>query len=549
LLQRLAVFTGNFSLEAADAVANREEYSEAEIADCLAQLVAKSLVASGSPEGGGYFRLLETTRAYALSKLTESGELAALARSHAEYYRGLIEAIENEWEKRSAPLAHIDNVRAALEWCFGGNGDVVIGARLAAAAAPIFLAMSLLPECRRWSEQAIRALGEATRGGSEEMHLQASLGVSSMQMHGQSDAAGAALHRSLAIAETRGDILQQVALLGMLSMFYVRHGDFKTSLQYARRSRAVDGTAENPAAMALANSILGRALQFVGDHRCSRAELEASYRYWSRSPPTGEVYLGLDHHILVGIGLARNRWLQGYPAQAIERARQTINDAERMNHPASLGLALSWAPGIFLWAGDLQSAEGFTNWLVWHAQSHSLGPYLAVARGYEGVLAIRRGDARVGIEKLQGCLGQLSALRYEMLNTEFNLSLVPGLITTGQFGAASALIDETISLVEANGDLLYLPEALRVKGNLLLALPQPRAREAEMCLIQSLDWSRRQHALSWELRTAVDLAALRATQGQRARARAVLQPIFEKFVEGLDTADLKAAERLLARLR
>jgi predicted ATPase len=70
-----------------------------------------------------------------------------------------------------------------------------------------------------------------------------------------------------------------------------------------------------------------------------------------------------------------------------------------------------------------------------------------------------------------------------------------------------------------------------------------------VCLIQSLDWSRRQHAQSWELRTAVDLAALWATQERRARARAVLQPIFEKFVEGLDTADLRAAERLLARLQ
>jgi hypothetical protein len=50
------------------------------------------------------------------------------------------------------------------------------------------------------------------------------------------------------------------------------------------------------------------------------------------------------------------------------------------------------------------------------------------------------------------------------------------------------------------------------------------------------------------LRTAVDLAALWAAQGQRDRARAILQPIFEQFVEGFDTADLKAAEHLLATL-
>jgi predicted ATPase/DNA-binding winged helix-turn-helix (wHTH) protein len=549
LLQRLAVFSGGLSLAAARAVAGRGEDPEAEIADGVANLVAKSLVTPDITGGAGYFRLLETTRVYALSKLTEGDELQEFSRRHAEYYQGLLERIENEWEKRSTPLAHVDNVRAALEWCFGAEGSLAIGVGLAAAAAPVFLAMSLLRECHRWSERAILALDDDARGGLEEMNLQASLGVSSMQMRGQSDAARAALSRSLAIAEARGVVLNQVALLGMLSMFEVRDGDFKTSLHYAQLSRAVDGAAENAPAMALANSILGRALQFVGEHGDSRVELEASFRYWSRSRQTSEVYLGLDHHILVGIGLARNLWFQGHPAQATERVRQTIKDAERKNHPASLGLALSWAPGIFLWIGDLQSAEEHADWLISHAESHSLGPYLAVARGYKAEVAIGRGDAGAGVETLRRCLQQLHAMRYEMLNTGFKLALVQGLMATGQFDEGMTLVDETIGRVEANGDLVHLPEALRVKGSVLLSMPQRRPHDAERCFIQSLDWSRRQGARAWELRTAVDLAALWAARGERDRARALLQPIVEAFVEGLDTADLKSAEHLLTTLR
>jgi tetratricopeptide (TPR) repeat protein len=409
--------------------------------------------------------------------------------------------------------------------------------------------MSLLPECHRWSEQAIAALDNRTRGGAEEMQLQASLGVSSMQMHGQGEAARGALGRGLTIAESRGDVLYQVGLLGMLSMFHTRDGSFKAALHYARLSRAIDGTAENPAAMALGNSILGRSLHFVGDHGGARAELEASFRYWSRSQRISEIYLGLDHHILVGIGLARTLWLQGQPAQATERVRQTIRDADRKNHPASLALALSWAPGIFLWIGDLPSSEEHADWLISHAESHSMGPYLAVGRGYKGAVAIRRGNAGDGVESLRDCLEQLHAMRYEMLNTEFKLSLVQGLVATGRFVEALTLADETIRLIEANGDLYYLPEALRVKGNVLLSMPQHRAHGAEACFTQSLGWSRRQGALSWELRTAADLAALWAEQGQPETARAVLQPVFTKFVEGLDTADLKAAEHLLATLR
>jgi hypothetical protein len=111
-----------------------------------------------------------------------------------------------------------------------------------------------------------------------------------------------------------------------------------------------------------------------------------------------------------------------------------------------------------------------------------------------------------------------------------------------------ALIDETARLVEANGDVTYMPELLRVKGNLLLAMPRSNVKDAEMCFVQSLEWSRRQTARAWELRTAVDLAALLGDQKRTANARSLLQPVFAQFVEGSETADLKAAERLLATL-
>jgi predicted ATPase len=143
LLQRLAIFAGSFSLEAANAVTIVNESSEAQVADRIANLVAKSLVTSDFTGGGGHFRLLETTRVYALSRLIERGERQEVSRRHAEYYRGLLEKIEHKRQKRSTFGAHGDNVRAALEWCFGANGNLVVGVGLAAAAAPLFLTMSL----------------------------------------------------------------------------------------------------------------------------------------------------------------------------------------------------------------------------------------------------------------------------------------------------------------------------------------------------------------------------------------------------------------------
>jgi predicted ATPase len=150
---------------------------------------------------------------------------------------------------------------------------------------------------------------------------------------------------------------------------------------------------------------------------------------------------------------------------------------------------------------------------------------------------------------LQASLKKIRALRYELVTTDLEIPLVEGLAAIGRFAEGITLIDETIRRVETNGDVLFMPEILRVKGGLLLSMPQPGVGDAEMYLLQSLELSRRQGARGWELRTATDLAALRASQGRSADARALLLlPVFEQFTEGADTADLKAAEELLGNL-
>ncbi len=554
VLRRLAVFVGYFTIEAALGVVTSATVDQGLVFATVDSLVAKSMVATRPVGAMMRYRLLDTTRAYALEISVDDAELADLAVRHATYYRRWLEQTGSEWPtlsnaaERAPHLAGLNNVRAALEWCFGGNGNAEIGFGLASAAAPVFLAMSLLPECHRWSERSILALDDASRGGSEEMHLQAALGSSLMHMHGESDAAHVALNRSLAIAEERGDVLNQVRLLGPLHMFHLRGGHFKTALPYARRSCAVAEIIEDPAAIALAHSILGISLHLMGDLSGARVELEAALRHRPGSERTNTIYLGFDHHNRAAIALARTLWLQGHPAQAVERARQAIKDAERMDHPVSLAIVLNWAASVFLWTGDFLSAEEHIDWFISHAESHSLGPYVAVGQGHKAGLAIRRGDAKGGVESLQGCLEKIHAARYELLTTEFNISLIQELAAIGRFAEGVTLIDESIRLVEANGDITYMPELLRVKGSLLLAMPQPSVDEVEMYFMQSLELSRRQAARAWELRTAVDLAALLAVQGRSESARALLQPVFEQFVEGSDTADLMAAERLLVTL-
>src|SRR5215467_1552353 len=91
ILRRLAVFRGDFTMEAASSVVGDEHIRSFEVIEIVANLAQKSLVATDIGNDITYHYMLDTTRAYALEKLTESGELQEFSRRHAEYYRGLLE--------------------------------------------------------------------------------------------------------------------------------------------------------------------------------------------------------------------------------------------------------------------------------------------------------------------------------------------------------------------------------------------------------------------------------------------------------------------------
>ena len=554
-LRRLAVFVGHFTLDAVLEVVTSADLDRSAAFSAIDSLVAKSIVATRPVGAMMRYRLLDTTRAYVLEINIDDAESADLAVRHAAYYRRWLEQTGVEWsslasgEERIPHFAAINNVRAALEWCFGASGNVDIGVGLAVAAAPVFLAMSLLPECHRWCERAIFALDDAALGGLDEMHLQAGLGVSLMFMRGGRDAARVALEKSLEIAEERGDALDRMRLLGPLNMFHLRTGNFTTALAYAKRCSAMIATVEDKVTIALAHCILGISLHLRGDLEEARLELEAALDRGPRSQRTTTVYLGFEGKILAKAILARNLWLQGYPDQAMARAREAVEEAAAMDHSLTLAIALIWAISVFLWTGALESAEANIDMLISLAESHSFGPYLLVARGFKSELAIRRGDAAGGVESLQSSLRELHAAPYELLTTELSLSLAGGLSAIGKVEHAISLIDETLARGETGGDLLYVPELLRMKAAILLPPSSANRDAAEARLRDALALCANQGARAWELRIAIDLATLVAGRGEVASSLSLLRPTFERFTEGHGTADLGAAERLLATLR
>jgi predicted ATPase len=95
-----------------------------------------------------------------------------------------------------------------------------------------------------------------------------------------------------------------------------------------------------------------------------------------------------------------------------------------------------------------------------------------------------------------------------------------------------------------------MAELLRIKGDLLVRQgAEGAATAAETHFQEALNWARTQGALSWELRAAISLGRLLRELGRPDDAVAILQPVYDRFTEGFDTADLKSARALLDELR
>ena len=138
----------------------------------------------------------------------------------------------------------------------------------------------------------------------------------------------------------------------------------------------------------------------------------------------------------------------------------------------------------------------------------------------------------------------------DWLSVMFLSELAAGLGRAGRPAEGLTTAEQTIKRAEHAEARWFFPESLRIKGGLLLLQAADGAvAAAEAHFRQALDWARRQGALALELRAATSLARLMRNEGRTADAVGILQPVYDRFIEGFDTADLKAAKALLDDLR
>jgi hypothetical protein len=209
--------------------------------------------------------------------------------------------------------------------------------------------------------------------------------------------------------------------------------------------------------------------------------------------------------------LARTLWPRGLPDQAMRTAERSVADARSTNHAIAVGLTLLGAAcPIALWADYLAATERYVEML------HAAFAESAAAGSAPRLLA-------------------------------FLISAVSGhaaLIADGP-----PAFEEAIVRSEHTEERWLIAELLRVKGEIhLWRRAHGAAAEAESHFRRALNLARQQGALSWELRAATSLARLWRDQTRSKEAHELLAPVYDRFTEGVATADLKEAKRLLEEL-
>jgi predicted ATPase/DNA-binding winged helix-turn-helix (wHTH) protein len=555
----IGIFAGGFTVDAAAAVATDAPGTRIDAIDRLADLVAKSLVVADVSGARPRFRLLDTTRAYAIEKLDASGEREQVARLHAEHYRNLFERAEGEAAARPAGewladyVPEIDNLRTALDWAFSPGGEAAIGVALTAAAVPLWLRLSLLEECRGRAERALAALGAgASRDVRHEMKLHAAVGASLTNSRGSnSPEISVAYTRALEIAESLDDAEYRLRALWGLWAYHTTSGRHRVALELAQRFYALAAERPDPNDRLSGEVMIGVSQHYLGDLPSARRHLEhVLVGYVTPDQTSHIIRFHNDQRVVMSAFLARVLWLQGFPDQATRAAHSSVENARAANHTISLCLALAHAAcPLALLTGDLAAAEHYGTMLLNHSTRHALGRWRACGRSFQGVLVIQRGDVITGLRLLRAGLDEFGEAGSSLLQFLAFL-MAEALGRAGQYADGLAAIDEAIARSERTAELWAVAELMRVRGELLLLQGATgAAAAAEGLFRQALDWARRQGASSWELRAATSLARLLLiSQRRSAHAMAVLQPVYDRFTEGFDTADLIAAKQLLDEL-
>ncbi|PYS27218.1 MAG: hypothetical protein DMG11_17130 [Acidobacteria bacterium] len=257
-------------------------------------------------------------------------------------------------------------------------------------------------------------------------------------------------------------------------------------------------------------------------------------------------------------------WFLGKPDQALDRIQETLTLARELSDPHGLAHALLFAAILHQLRREERLAQEYAEAVLAVASEHGLVMYQAQATIIRGWALIGQGQPEEAIEQMRQGLAAYQVTGCELMRPHFFALLAEALGKARKADEGLGGLKESLEAAQSNGDVSYLAELYRIKGELLLsqvtgrsvsraapsgkdviAAEPPAVGRAQGCFDQSIQIARKQKAKSLELRAVMSVARLYQNQGKREEARDLLAQIYDTFTEGFGTADLREAKALI----
>lgn len=529
VLRRLAVFRGGFALSAACDVAGDDALGSDEVLAAILNLISKSLVCVDTRIGPAEYRLLDTTRTFALQKLREAEPVDPVLRRHALAVQAMLGAADADYRAMSrAPWlgAHggqTSDVRAALDWCWSATGDLQIGIQVMLNALPLH-ELGLLAEQNARIELALAHLaGMEPPRPDLELRLHLKLTWPSLEPDWQGRPTAVLLARAKTLAEQLDQPGARISTLycSWLSAFV--DGDYPTATRMAESALAIATQCRDEAGGVLGRRLLAYCRHYTAEHdeahRLAELTLE---REAYRLPP--EYASTVPHGVSMRLLQARELWLRGRPDSALRKAEECLALAETAHSHAQLQtLGFALIP-ITIWRGEFDRAEALVERLRLVAVKGHSPHWGSWAASFAAVLKAmgsrRMPFVQASNAKELDCMASVAATWHHPLS---------------------------LQRLESGASHWCAAEVLRKQGEFILHRDGPAGMApAEAAFLQAMELARGQGALAWELRAAMSLARLWMEQRRAAPAHELLSGVVARFSEGAGTADLRAAAELLS---
>ena len=522
LLRWLGVFLNGFSFDAACHMAAGQGYSETEILDALSGLVSKSLVIHDSVGVPSRYRLLATTRAYALQQLEDNGERKAAALAHATWLRTVFDRAPHHRTERPpgewlAEFRHeVGNLRTALDWAFSPGGDRTLGIELSAMAVPFLFDVSLVDECcerARTAIDAARHTDTTSVSVNTKLRLLAAYAACLVYTEGPAATVRDAWSEVLPLAVAAGDTEFESRALWGLWNAYQYGGEARAALLLARRFSALAQQVENRTQRVIGCRIEGIALHYAGEPSAAREQLEGMLNaYVHGKHRWNTVGFRIDHGIVARATLARVLWVQGETQEALRLAHRALDAALEYEHDMVTCYVLVEAliPIALLMRDPAVAGHGIAM-LRTRASHAGFAIWATCCDCYEEYL---RSMSDEGQDRLPQFRASLDALRKSSFLAPLTLLLAQfarASLACGRRDDAMTAINEALRHCEETGERWYYPELLRVGGEIALAAHQ--TTDAESWFVSALDHARRQRADELERTAAASLCELQNRHG------------------------------------